>query len=194
MSLRHNFSSPSPARKPTIMPIQPSLEGAAELELPSPWLPLTATAVANQAPTGSLPTTDSEFSSNDSVFSSTYSSSESSHTSPLRGSQTPVKKTLDLKRKSPALSESVTPVNTPGLDHWQPLDPDQLALRLHLQAALQGKQTVPGWCGLAQALRAYFNSSWHQDSYTLKYCEENKEFLFWNAVADEKWRMLDRGY
>ena len=103
-------------------------------------------------------------------------------------------KTLDLKLKSLALSESVTPVDEPGTDHWQSLDPDQLTLRLHLHDALQGKRTMPEWKGLAEALRVYFNNSWHQDCYSLEYCEQKKEFLFWNAVADEKWRASDRGY
>ncbi|OLE50841.1 MAG: hypothetical protein AUG51_25965 [Acidobacteria bacterium 13_1_20CM_3_53_8] len=78
--------------------------------------------------------------------------------------------------------------------YGQSLDTDQLTLRLYLQAALRGDPTVPEWQGLANALRVYFGNSWHQDDYTIEYCEEEKEFLFWNAVADEKWRSSDRGY
>jgi hypothetical protein len=101
---------------------------------------------------------------------------------------------LDLKMKQLSLSESVTPVKEPGTDDAQALDPNQLTLRLHLETALQGVETTPNWEGLAEALRVYFENSWHQDSHTLEYCEKNKEFLFWNAVANEKWRTSDRGY
>jgi hypothetical protein len=157
---------------------------ATELSLPRAWVP-------PKVQTNSTSSTDTEISSGESVFS-VASSGESCDT-PLSGSETPIKKS-DLKEKTLGLSESVTPVMEPGTDHWQSLNPDQLALRLYLQAAIRGDQVVPDWKGLADALRVYFGSSWHKDSYTLDYCEEKKEFLFWNAVADEKWRTSDRGY
>jgi len=68
------------------------------------------------------------------------------------------------------------------------LDVDQLTLRLFIQDALSGEQDLPNWDGLAEALRVYFANSWHKDQYSLQHCEKEKEFLFWNAVADEKWR------
>jgi hypothetical protein len=47
---------------------------------------------------------------------------------------------------------------------------------------------LPKWDGLAAALQVYFANSWQKDDYTLQQCEKSKEFLFWNAVAEEKWR------
>lgn len=183
-----------PPSTPVLQPLMPDPSRAEELtglELPMELLSLSST-VRCMPSTNSGPSTETELSSDDSIFSSAYNSGES-NCSPLSGSQTPVK-ALDPKTKALALSESVTPVDEPGTDYWQSLDPDQLTLRLHLHAALQGEQTVPEWKGLAEALRVYFNNSWYQDAYTLKYCEQKKEFLFWNAVADEKWRTSDRGY
>lgn len=99
--------------------------------------------------------------------------------SSVSGSATPVK-------KSAALSESVTPVEDGSIPRT--LDPDQLTLQLHLHAARNGNEEVPQWEGLPRALRTYFGTSWHEDSFTERYCEEHKNFLFWNAVADDKWR------
>jgi hypothetical protein len=105
--------------------------------------------------------------------------------SSMSGSETPV---TGIAVES-CLSESATPVN--DIDS---LDPDQLTLRLHLYAALAGRRGVPRWDGLAEALRVYFSTSWQKDEYTLHQCESQKEFLFWNAVAEEKWRASAKGY
>lgn len=110
-----------------------------------------------------------------SLFSSTGSQSESSCSSQC-GEGTPLK--VD------CLSESPTPTN----DDTSSLDPDQLALRLHIHAALSGTEGLPKWDGLAGALQVYFANSWQKDEYTLQQCEKSKEFLFWNAVAEGKWR------
>ena len=171
-----------------------------ELSLPKALLPFVLQE-ANTPPTAlpslvlqevNAPSTDTDLSSGESVFS--LASSDESCFSPLSGSATPAGKKPDREEQSPSLSENVTPVEDSDTDYGQSLDTDQLTLRLYLQAALRGDPTVPKWQGLANALRVYFGNSWHQDSYTIEYCEEEKEFLFWNAVADEKWRSSDRGY
>ena len=117
-------------------------------------------------------------SSGTSVFSDISSQSESSCSS-VYGEVTPHK----AGGNPLCLSESPTPVEDDSS-----LDVDQLALRLFMQDALSGKQNLPNWDGLAEALRVYFANSWHKDQYTLKECEQEKEFLFWNAVGNEKWR------
>jgi hypothetical protein len=94
----------------------------------------------------------------------------------------------ELHESDSCLSDSATPINDPIKD-IDALDADQLALRLYLHAALSGDETLPKWDGLANALRVYFKNSWHRDEYTLEECEKEKEFLFWNAVANEKWRL-----
>jgi hypothetical protein len=104
--------------------------------------------------------------------------------SSVSGSATPVK-------KSGALSESVTPVEDESIPRT--LDPDQLTLQLHLHAARNGNEKVPEWEGLPRALRTYFATSWQEDAFTEGHCEEHKDFLFWNAVADDKWRATKRG-
>jgi len=184
-----------PPSTPVIKPLQKSdfswEEEFTPLDLGVPYLDLSEPVPDDSSPASNDPT-DAEISSNDSVFSS--ASSNGSAASPLSGSQTPDIRTLDLRINPVALSESVTPVDEPGTDYWENLDPDQLRLRLFLEAALQGEETIPEWIDLAEALRIYFNNSWYQDRYTLEFCERNKEFLFWNAVADEKWRTTNRGY
>jgi len=88
------------------------------------------------------------------------------------------------------LSDSPTPIgNDPG-----PLDSAQIMLRLFLQAARSGEKTMPEWDGLAEALRVYFAESWQKDSFTKEEAEKKKEFLFWNAVSEEKWRVTEKGY
>ena len=82
------------------------------------------------------------------------------------------------------LSESPTPTGT----DLSTLDPDQLTLRIYLHNARRGNTILPTWDGLAEALRVYFSQSWQKDTYTLQYCQQEKEFLFWNAVGEEKWR------
>jgi hypothetical protein len=82
------------------------------------------------------------------------------------------------------LSESPTPTGT----DLSTLDADQLRLRIYLHDARRGNTTLPVWDGLADALRVYFSQSWQKDNYTLQYCQQAKEFLFWNAVGEEKWR------
>ena len=83
-----------------------------------------------------------------------------------------------------SLSESPTPIGKdPG-----PLDSDQIMLRIYLHAARSGEISLPEWDGLAEALRVYFAEGWHKDQYTLEEAEKQKEFLFWNAVGEEKWR------
>lgn len=103
----------------------------------------------------------------------------------LSGSETPITRTA----VESCLSESATPIND-----INSLDSDQLTLRLHLYAALSGRRGVPRWDRLAEALRVYYSASWHKDEYTLRQCESQKEFLFWNAVAEEKWRASAKGY
>jgi len=89
-----------------------------------------------------------------------------------------------------SLSDSPTPIgNDPG-----PLDPAQIMLRLFLQAARSGEGGVPEWNGLGEALRVYFAEGWHKDNYTSEEAEKRKEFLFWNAVSEEKWRATERVY
>lgn len=80
------------------------------------------------------------------------------------------------------ISECATPVE----DSRRDLDFGQLTLQLYIQAALRGEGGVPQWEGLAAALQRYFSHGWQKDKYTLEYCENNKAFLFWNAVADTK--------
>ena len=87
--------------------------------------------------------------------------------------------------KSLPLSESATPS---AADDIGSLDPDQLTLRLYIQAALSGTKCLPEWDGLSRALQVYFANSWQKDQYTLQHCEGQKEFLFWNAVGDSKWQ------
>lgn len=112
-----------------------------------------------------------------SVFSDTSSQSESICSS-VYGEVTPRK----LGGNPLCLSESPTPVEDDSS-----LDVDQLTLRLYIRDALSGNRKLPNWDGLAEALRIYFANSWHKDHYTLKECEQKKEFLFWNAVGNEKW-------
>lgn len=88
------------------------------------------------------------------------------------------------------LSDSPTPIgNDPG-----PLDPAQIMLRLFLRAARSGDSDLPEWDGLGEALRVYFAEGWHKDSYSKEEAERRKEFLFWNAVSEEKWRVTENGY
>jgi len=94
---------------------------------------------------------------------------------------TPTKDSLE---EEGGLSESPTPTGT----DLSTLDPDQLTLRIYLHDARHGDTTVPAWDGLADALRVYFSQSWQKDTYPLRYCQQEKEFLFWNAVGEEKWR------
>ena len=88
------------------------------------------------------------------------------------------------------LSDCSTPVDD---DEVIALDPDQVRLRLHLIAAVEGETSMPNWAGLAEALRVYFTTSWHKDAYTLQECEQHRDFLFWNAVGNEKWRLHSSG-
>jgi hypothetical protein len=124
----------------------------------------------------SYSSTSSE-SSGASVFSDISNQSESSCSS-VYGEITP-RKTAG---QTLCLSESPTPV-----EDNRSFDADQLTLRLFIQDALSGRGGLPKWDGLAEALRVYFANSWHKDGYTLQQCEKEKEFLFWNAVADGKW-------
>jgi len=88
------------------------------------------------------------------------------------------------------LSDSPTPIGKdPG-----PLDPAQIMLRLFLQAACSGEPGLPEWDGLGEALRVYFAEGWQKDSYTKEEAERRKEFLFWNAVSEQKWRVTEKGY
>ena len=83
------------------------------------------------------------------------------------------------------LSDSPTPIGKdPG-----PLDVDQVLLRLYLHRARSGDSTLPKWDGLADALRVYFAEGWHKDQHTKEEAKRHKEFLFWNAVGEEKWRV-----
>ena len=68
-------------------------------------------------------------------------------------------------------------------------DVNQCILKLYIQAALRGDQTLPQWDGLATALQAYFNQGWQEDKYTLQQCENRKAFLFWNAVAHAEMKL-----
>jgi hypothetical protein len=120
--------------------------------------------------------------SSGSSFSDTSTKSSCSSVS---GSETPLAKPERI-----ALSESATPTNDENDVRF--LDPDHLTLRLHLYAARQGNTTLPKWEGLGDALRKYFNESWHEDDYTPEEVEEHKSFLFWNAVAEDKWRTSQR--
>jgi hypothetical protein len=120
----------------------------------------------------------------DCSFGSCVSSINSCHastSSSFSGAETPVEE-LNQKFEDISISESATPVN----DTFS-LDPNQLTLRLHLHAAIDGQDNLPEWDGLADALRVYFATSWYKDAYTLQECEKKKSFLFWNAVANEKW-------
>ena len=116
-------------------------------------------------------------SSGASVFSDVSSQSESSCSS-VYGEITPCKAAGQML----CLSESPTPV-----EDNRSFDADELTLRLFIQDALSGREGLPKWDGLAESLRVYFANSWHKDEYTLQQCEKEKEFLFWNAVADGKW-------
>jgi len=87
------------------------------------------------------------------------------------------------------LSDSPTPIgNDPG-----PIDSAQIMLRLFLQAARSGQEGLPEWDGLAEALRVYFAEGWQKDKFTKEEAERKKEFLFWNAVSEEKWRVTGDG-
>src|SRR5277367_1540388 len=122
--------------------------------------------------------TDSEGSTLSSFSSPCRSNSNCSSVSQCG---TPRKDFID---EAGSLSESPTPTGT----DLSTLDPDQVTLRIYLYAARCGNTTVPAWDGLADALRVYFSQSWQKDTYTLQYCQQQKEFLFWNAVGEEKWR------
>jgi hypothetical protein len=106
-----------------------------------------------------------------------------SSASSVSGSSSPETKPLA------ALSESVTPVNSDGDKSF--LSSDQLVLRLHLHSATQGNTELPEWEGLGAALQTYYHESWHKDDFSIEECEKYKEFLFWNAVADDKWRQVE---
>lgn len=185
MTVQPDCPHPSPVIEPLTTPVLSAPKEVSELSLPQALLP----PVVQKA---NALSTDTELSSGESIFS--LGSSGGSSYTPLSGSATPADQKPDLEEKTPGLSESVTPVEDSDTGYWKSLDSDQLTLRLYLQAAIRGDQKVPEWQGLANALRVYFGNSWHKDSFTLKYCEEKKEFLFWNAVADEKWRSSHRGY
>jgi len=70
-------------------------------------------------------------------------------------------------------------------------DANQCILKLCIQAALRGDQSLPQWDGLAAALQVYFSQEWRKN-YALQQCENKKAFLFWNAVADANMK-LERG-
>jgi hypothetical protein len=96
------------------------------------------------------------------------------------------------------LSESLTPVEhchkyvvgsdptTPVEENRTDIPIDQVILHLHLNEAVKGCSELPDWPELGQALREYFQQGWHQDGFSLDFCERAKHFLFWNAVADVK--------
>jgi hypothetical protein len=71
------------------------------------------------------------------------------------------------------------------------LSSDQLILRLHLHSARQGNTELPEWEGLGAALMTYYHDSWQKDDFSIEECEKYKGFLFWNAVADDKWREVE---
>ena len=119
-----------------------------------------------------------------SVFSPASSQCESNSSSEY-GDGTPIK----CEETPLCLSESPTPS---AADENNFHSPGQLVLHLYFHAALSGTRSLPQWDGLARELQVYFANSWHKDHYTLEYCEEKKEFLFWNAVGDSKWQRSRR--
>jgi hypothetical protein len=173
----------------TRMPSIEELPSPVRIAYPQAWpqgppSKLSSIQMSSQSRVGLIQSKSSPSLASKNFASGNINGQSESSRSALSGSETPIMRTA----VESCLSESATPVND-----ISSLDPDQLTLRLHLYAALSGR-SVPRWDGLAEALRVYFSTSWHKDEYSLRQCENQKEFLFWNAVAEEKWRASAKGY